>query len=232
MNFELIEEIAGKNLDDIKQIIKSSHSYKYEAIKALGKMNTTESKKALFDLLSDKDLYVKRAALEECGKIESKEVVFEIISNNAYDKKDVNEFLIRTSLLIIEERSINSLHDFVIKNLDSNNPSTVEYALRTINEIWEDNDFNVILKKLGKESDEKNKKIYYEVLCNHANNSNWILIYRLIYKNRIPQIRFLACKLLIDNYTVEFQDDLLHFAKDSDGHIRKLATKYMAQKLV
>ena len=58
MNFELIEEIAGKNIDDIKQIIKSSHSYKYEAIKALGKMNTTESKKALFDLLSDKDLYL------------------------------------------------------------------------------------------------------------------------------------------------------------------------------
>lgn len=202
--------------------------HKYEAIKALAKMNTEEARKTLHSLLSFDDAYIKRFALEELGNIESKEALAGIISNVSKDK---NEFLRRTSLSIIEKQGITSLHGFVAESLKSHDPLTLEYALNAINQIWSDDDFTAIMELSKKEQNQDIKKRCYEILCNHANSSNWQSVYKLIRTNKIPQIRLLACKLLTDNFPDEFMSDIQAFAKDKDGHIRKLAANYLKENL-
>ncbi|MCR5319243.1 MAG: HEAT repeat domain-containing protein, partial [Treponema sp.] len=116
MELEIVNELTQKSIGDIKQIITRAEPHKYEAIKALAKINTAESREALHSLLSFDDAYIKRFALEELGNIESKEALAKIISNVSKDK---NEFLRRTSLSIIEKQGITSLHGFVAESLKS-----------------------------------------------------------------------------------------------------------------
>ncbi|MBQ5450092.1 MAG: hypothetical protein IIT57_08640, partial [Treponema sp.] len=176
----------------------------------------------LHSLLSFDDAYIKRFVLEELGNIESKETLAGIISNIAKDK---NEFLTRTSLSIIEKQGITELHDFVTEKLKSQNPLTVGYALSAIDQVWSDDDFNAIMELAKKEQNQEIKKKCYEVLCKHANSSNWQSVYKLIRTNKIPQIRLLACRLLLDNFSDEFMSDIKDFANDQDGHIRKAGSK-------
>ena len=82
-----------------------------------------------------------------------------------------------------------------------------------------------------KEQNQDIKKRCYEILCKHANSSNWQSVYKIIRTNKIPQIRLLACKLLTDNFSDEFMSDIQAFAKDKDGHIRKLAANYLKKIL-
>ncbi|MBR4245920.1 MAG: HEAT repeat domain-containing protein [Treponema sp.] len=228
MEVQIINELAKKSIDQIKHTITCAMPHKYEAIKALAKINTAESREALHSLLSLDDAYIKRFALEELGNIESKENLAGIISNIAKDK---NEFLTRTSLSIIEKQGITSLHGFVAESLKSQDLLTLEYALNAINQIWSDDDFTAIMELSKKEQNQEIKKKCYEVLCKHATPSNWQSVYKLIRTNKIPQIRLLACRLLLDNFSDEFMSDIQAFAKDKDGHIRKLAANYLKKIL-
>ncbi|HBB14043.1 MAG TPA: hypothetical protein DCZ76_07175 [Treponema sp.] len=224
MEVQIINELAQKSIDQLKHTITCAMPHKYEAIKALSKINTDESRKTLRSLLLLDDAYIKRFVLEELGNIESKETLAKIISNVSKDK---NEFLRRTSLSIIEKQGITSLHGFVAESLKSQDPLTLEYALNAINQVWSDDDFTAIMELSKKEQNQDIKKRCYEILCNHANSSNWQSVYKIIRTNKIPQIRLLACKLLTDNFSDEFMSDIQAFAKEQDGHIRKLATNYL-----
>lgn len=228
MEVQIINELAKKSIDQIKHTITCAMPHKYEAIKALAKINTAESREALHSLLSFDDAYIKRFALEELGNIECKEALAKIISNVSKDK---NEFLRRTSLSIIEKQGITSLHGFVAESLKSQDPLTLEYALNAINQVWSNDDFTAIMELSKKEQNQDIKKRCYEILCNHANSSNWQSVYKIIRTNKIPQIRLLACKLLTDNFSDEFMSDIQAFAKDKDGHIRKLAANYLKENL-
>ncbi len=228
MEVQIINELAQKSIDQLKHTITCAEPHKYEAIKALSKINTDESRKTLRSLLLLDDAYIKRFVLEELGNIESKENLAGIISNIAKDK---NEFLGRTSLSIIEKQGITSLHGFVAESLKSQDPLTLEYALNAINQVWSDDDFTAIMELSKKEQNQDIKKRCYEILCNHANSSNWQSVYKIIRTNKIPQIRLLACKLLTDNFSDEFMSDIQAFAKDQDGHIRKLAANYLKENL-
>lgn len=228
MEVQIINELAKKSIDQIKHTITFAMPHKYEAIKALAKINTAESREALHSLLSLDDAYIKRFALEELGNIESKEALAKIISNVSKDK---NEFLRRTSLSIIEKQGITSLHGFAMESLKSQDPLTLEYALNAINQVWCYDDFSVIMELAKKEQNQDIKKKCYELLCSHATSSNWQSVYKMIRTNEIPQIRLLACKLLTDNFSDEFMGDLQGFAKDQDGHIRKLATNCLKEIL-
>ncbi|MBP5437897.1 MAG: HEAT repeat domain-containing protein [Treponema sp.] len=226
MEVQIINELAQKSIDQIKHTITCAEPHKYEAIKALAKINTDESRKTLRSLLLLDDAYIKRFVLEELGNIESKENLAGIISNIAKDK---NEFLTRTSLSIIEKQGITELHDFVTEKLKSQNLLTVGYALSAIDQVWSDDDFTAIMELSKKEQNQEIKKKCYEVLCKHATPSNWQSVYKLIRTNKIPQIRLLACRLLLDNFSDEFMSDIQAFAKDKDGHIRKLAANYLKE---
>lgn len=228
MEVQIINELAQKSIDQLKHTITCAMPHKYEAIKALSKINTDESRKTLRSLLLLDDAYIKRFVLEELGNIESKETLAKIISNVSKDK---NEFLRRTSLSIIEKQGITSLHGFVAESLKSQDPLTLEYALNAINQVWSDDDFTAIMELSKKEQNQDIKKRCYEILCNHANSSNWQSVYKIIRTNKIPQIRLLACKLLTDNFSDEFMSDIQAFAKDQDGHIRKLAANYLKENL-
>ncbi|MBR6144545.1 MAG: HEAT repeat domain-containing protein [Treponema sp.] len=226
MEVQIINELAQKSIDQLKHTITCAMPHKYEAIKALSKINTDESRKTLRSLLLLDDAYIKRFVLEELGNIESKETLAKIISNVSKDK---NEFLRRTSLSIIEKQGITSLHGFVAESLKSQDPLTLEYALNAINQVWSDDDFTAIMELSKKEQNQDIKKRCYEILCNHASASNWQSVYKIIRTNKIPQIRLLACKLLTDNFSDEFMSDIQGFAKDKDGHIRKLAANYLKE---
>ena len=228
MEVQIINELAQKSIDQLKHTITCAEPHKYEAIKALAKINTAESRKTLRSLLLLDDAYIKRFVLEELGNIESKEALAGIISNVSKDK---NEFLRRTSLSIIEKQGITSLHGFVAESLKSQDPLTLEYALNAINQVWSDDDFTAIMELSKKEQNQDIKKRCYEILCNHANSSNWQSVYKIIRTNKIPQIRLLACKILTDNFSDEFMSDIQAFANDQDGHIRKLAANYLKKIL-
>jgi HEAT repeat protein len=213
-----------KSVEELIQITKERPPICWTAYTALGYHNSGKSIDALTELLNTDDWTHKRSAIEAIGinkkglQLEKPLIDFLV---------DTNKFIVTASIKSLSNLHSLTAHDKIKELVDSENIEIKHAAIEGLSTVWKPDDFAFLIDTYKTTTTESSRKKVGYVLAEHTDESNWRTFYDTFKIDRISRHREWAL-----TSAIEFSGDkelIEPFLNDTDGHIRKKASRFAAQ---
>lgn len=215
------------SVNELLQIIDDAKpGERWAASYALSKKDVILPKDIIDHLFSSSDVDTKRSVVNMIGNhkfgIEYKSIVLDALI-------DKNEVLRRTACGAARELKLLEANDAIISMLKSPSLAAKTDALRALEIVWREDNFDIIFDVYSSETDiELTKRAAWVLYCN-ANKSNWRKMFDYWKIDNINRHRLWSCKIAGKYGSLENIDDLNTLCNDKDGHVRKAAKNAIAQ---
>lgn len=212
------------SLDELRAMLRQTPPQCWVAIRALGRSPDPVALELLRSELSSSDEFRRRAALE--ALVESP------LRPDARDDvrrllNDPSPFVVRTAILVAPTFRDENLGAVVRTFLEHPDTPTRHAAIAALSGFWRDEDLETAIAIMTNDPDEDVRKEAAWVIRRHAPADSAALIERW-RSSPLPRERVWACDLIAQSENTEYRTTLESLARDSDGHVRAAARKYLA----
>jgi HEAT repeat protein len=199
-----------------------SFSPAHEALRQLADREDKDALTALAKAAVDNDQFVRRTAVETVGRHPLGRSMGALILAAL---KDPSSYVVRTACEVVARWKLSKAHELILALLDDPSPATRQSAIRSLNEIWSDADFPLMVHIYSKDSNIRVRREAAFVLRQRASLQNWRPLFDKFYVEDLARHRQWACELAEAFSGTETLPLLSQLSLDRDGHVRKAALK-------
>jgi hypothetical protein len=138
---------------------------------------------------------------------------------------DPSEYVVRAACNVVAKCKISEAHDLVLSILASRSGSTRETALHAVTAVWQDADFSVVFRAYQGDAEIRVRREAASVLRAHVVSENWRTLFNAFYVDELARHRQWACEIAEAFSGAEIVPLLSKLTLDSDGHVRKAASR-------
>ena len=200
----------------------------YVACEALSYKGDDLSFVTLVSMLENTDPFKRRISVECLGN----HAMFDsAVDHILICLDDKSPYVVRTAIETLVKHRVLKAHEKIIHLSKSKDELTREKAVSALEYIGNPSDFDFILSLYNDRNKRIRNLIPYIVLA-LANETTWEKAYNLMKHSNSEKARMCACNLLNAFGTKTEKDDAKLFLQDKSGHIRKYASKMIADNAV
>ena len=212
----------GTSYDELCEYLKTPGPLAWASFRALSHLGTSVSLKKLIELSQSSDWRFRRSAVDAIAYHPQAEEAIETIS---IALSDSSEQVVRVACEVVAKLKFIALHDNVLHLLPSNDPSTRKYAVKTLSEIWQTDDFDKVYSIFTTDKIQEVRNAAAWTLRDHATNTNWLKLFEAWWQDSLVRHRKWSCELASTFGVSQVKKELENLAFDKDGHVRKAAIK-------
>jgi HEAT repeat protein len=194
----------------------------YQAIRDLGSREDAAALELITGAAASDDQFLRRTAIEVIGNHPQVGSLHAIILRALTDP---SEYVVRTACNVVAKCRIAEAHDRVSSILASRSGATRETALRALSTVWQDADFSVVFRIFQNDPEIEVRRGAASVLRAHADAKNWRTVFDAFHSDELARHRQWACEIAAALSNVEIVRLLSRLTLDSDGHVRKAASR-------
>lgn len=219
-NLNCIPIPHDSDIQELISIIEDKKPEMFAACIALGNKSDIKALNYLIELTKSDDWAIRRIAVEAIAFHPQGKNSAQVLIGLLFDS---SHYVSRTACETIGILRITEAHDKIIKLLDSKESYTKIVAIKTLNNIWQEKDYERIFKILVNDPEIKVRKESAFILMNKTNSNNWKPLFEFFVKDTVSRHKVWACNLLEKYGDISYIPILSELEKDKDGHVRKAA---------
>lgn len=212
----------GTSYDELCEYLKTPGPLAWASFHALSHLGTSVSLKKLIELSQSSDWRFRRSAVDAIAYHPQAAEAIETIDKALSDS---SEYVVRVACEVVAKLKFVVLHDNVLHLLTSHNPSTREYAVKTLSEIWQMDDFDKVYNLFKTDEIQEVRNAAAWTLRAHATDDNWRKLFEAWWQDSLVRHRKWSCELASIFGVNQVKKELENLAFDKDGHVRKAAIK-------
>ena len=212
----------GTSYDELCEYLKTPGALAWASFRALSHLGTSASLKKLIELSQSSDWRFRRSAIDAIAYHPEAEEAIETIGKALSDSA---EYVVRVACEVVAKLKFVVLHDNVLHLLTSNNPNTREYAVKTLSEIWQTDDFDKVYNLFATDKIQEVRNAAAWTLRAHVTEDNWLKLFEVWWQDTLVRHRKWSCELASAFDVNQVKKELENLAFDKDGHVRKAAIK-------
>jgi len=194
----------------------------HEAIRELVSRRDAAALELLTKVAASDDQFFRRTAVEVIGKHKEVRSLQGVILRALIDP---SEYVVRAACDVVARCKVSEAHDLILSNLASTSGSTRQSALRAISAIWQDADFSVVFRAYLRDAEIHVRREAAWVLRTRAVSENWRTLFDAFSVDVLARHRQWAREIAEAFSNAEMVPLLSKLAFDSDGHVRKAASR-------
>jgi len=213
-------------LDELRSYLRLPGPRAWAACQALAHRPSRNAYGILLELTTSADWRYRRSAIEALSVHrlggESRQVICACF-------QDPSPYVVRAACEAVAGMKLHEAHGSVFGLLSSKDARLRTAALRALEKIWEDSDFEAVLSAFRKDPATEARRQSAWTLANNASPENWQKLFEAWKDDPIPRHRVWACNLAEEFGDFRFRDPLLGLTEDKDGHVRKAARRALTK---
>jgi len=195
------------------------------ASEALGSKASPEAFVVLSVAATDLDSQVRLEAIRALGRHTLGRQAAQIIIGALSDSSPA---VVRTACVAVARLDLEQAHDRVARLLGDEHRLTRGDALRSLDMLWRETDFDLILRVHLGDPDVGVRRDAAFLLYSRVGPTSWRGLFDLWVKDPLARHRAWACELAVRYRSADVSRNIHPLLSDKDGHVRKAAARYFA----
>lgn len=194
----------------------------FEEIRALSKAKTPEALTALAKLMTSRDAFVRRAALEAIGNHpDSTDMTKTVIRSLS----DPSAYVQRMACELVEQWKLVEAREDILPMLALPDFASRISAIKALSVIGEPGDFDRLLAICLKDPNDSVRKAAVTALNSRLDARNWRAFFDVFSADTQPRHRCWAIQAAARFGAANVEDKLAAALHDTDGHVRHAASQ-------
>jgi HEAT repeat protein len=194
----------------------------WAAIVALAHSPDPHALQYLGDLASFSDPLVRRYVVQWIGRCPDGAKLAGVVVERL---RDPHGSVVRTAAHVAGELAISEAHAGVVALLGDTAPATREAGLWALEKLWQEADFELVLKVFESDASQKVRRTAGWTLRGTRTASTAAVLVELWRADPLARHRVWACEIVAEFQQRQFYECLTHLTGDRDGHVRKAAKR-------
>ena len=212
----------GRPVSDLLSLITGGAWERWAAVPALAESQEPTATSCLANLASSRDEHVRRFVVQWIGRIERRPELDHVLLDRLLDTSGA---VVRTAAQVVAIFGIVEAHDQVVGLLKAPSPSTRAEALRTLEKLWQHEDFKIVLALFRDDPSQEVRRTAGWTLRATRTAARATTLFDLWRGDPLARHRTWACEIAAEFPSQGFLEHVAGLQQDPDGHVRKSARR-------